>query len=250
MELLPDKLPTLRLSAGAHDMPEAGVSVMECVAYLMDEPRSKTPACACPAIARYAARINDTLPHRGRQALMARVPRIAGSRSTEDVEIRRVECLGDFALQAALPALLEAAPGYEHLAEPLKALPPYSADTAMAYAAVMENIRAACGRGPAMPTRTAPRVPVPLELHEDPTSRAIAAVRDLEYVMPLQGSHLYKLDIFIDVATTLAAGEVFLLDVLLNIGDAQPVADTPHRRRRLAEMAYLTKKDVESLPDA
>ena len=248
MEHLPQKLPTLRLSVGAHDMPEAGVSVMECVSFLMDEPRSHTPACACPVIARYASRINDTLPYKGRQALMSRVPRIAGSRSTEDIEIRRVECLGDFALQAALPALLAAAPGYEHLAEPLKALPPYSADTAMDYAAVMESIREACGRGPILPAITAPRAATPLELRGTPANQAVTAVRELEYLMPLQGSHLFKLGTFIDIACTLQAGELFLLDVLLDIGDAQAIAETPVRRRRLDEMAYLTKKYAESAP--
>jgi hypothetical protein len=54
-------LDTLTLQKGAHDSPDAGMCVMEAVAYISGEPFSDHPACASPILSAFLRRWNDDL---------------------------------------------------------------------------------------------------------------------------------------------------------------------------------------------
>ena len=102
---------------------EDGYSVMECVSHIAGEPRSVTPACACPVLAAFATCTNDMLADGPRQALQPIMLHLAASRVSEEAEKARLAWLVDFALCDYLPKLLPSV-NLEHWAPRLAALRP------------------------------------------------------------------------------------------------------------------------------
>jgi hypothetical protein len=111
---------------------------MEMVAYLAGEPHSDHPQCACPVIAAFVRRLNDAMPNAERDRLLLPVvPKLVGTRSTQDVELRRGYLAADFAVRVAAPAALRAAAlraaGLDDAARALESLPEVvDQDTALA----------------------------------------------------------------------------------------------------------------------
>lgn len=64
-------LDTLTLAEGSHPDPDAGMCVMEAVAYFAHEPHSDHPACVSPVIGAFLRRWNDDLDDDGRQKASA-----------------------------------------------------------------------------------------------------------------------------------------------------------------------------------
>ena len=116
--------PDARLSKGSHAYQEEGMCTMEMVAYLAGESHSDHPQCACPVIAAFVRRLNDAMPNDDIRTslLLPLVPRLIGTRSTPEIELRRGYLAADFAARAAAPAALRAA-GLDEEAQTLELLP-------------------------------------------------------------------------------------------------------------------------------
>ncbi len=67
------------LSTGSHNSAEAGMCLMEAVAYIAREPFSDHPACACPTLGVFGRAWNDALDESTRQRLKAYIPRMIGT---------------------------------------------------------------------------------------------------------------------------------------------------------------------------
>lgn len=74
----------IKLSKGAHNAPEQGMCVMECVAYIAGEEHTDHPKCADQALTRLAISLNDSaLIDKQRQRLLPLVLRLAGSKTKD-----------------------------------------------------------------------------------------------------------------------------------------------------------------------
>ena len=122
---LENLLKSIPLASGAHKTPAEGVCVMECVAYLQGEPYTDHPECACPVITAFVALSSDGMTNAQRQVLGERVLRIAGSRSTPDIAIRRLHFLASYVTRTHVPLALSLA-NLEAPGLPLKDLPAYT----------------------------------------------------------------------------------------------------------------------------
>jgi hypothetical protein len=94
---------------GKHAGPDDGGCVMEWTSWVAGEEWTDRPACACPVLTAFALRINDRMPDRPRQRLLPYVPRLAGSRSDPDRELRRGFLAADRAVRVFAPLALDAA---------------------------------------------------------------------------------------------------------------------------------------------
>ena len=122
MKTLP---PDTVLRSGSHADPSKGMCVMECVAWLADEPHSDRPKCACPVLSAYARRLNDARWPSDSDRTAAMLPLVtllAGSRSTPDVEAQRRWFLVDRAAREFAPMALDRA-GRADDAARLRAMP-------------------------------------------------------------------------------------------------------------------------------
>ena len=120
-------LETITLESGAHSKNDEGhMCIMEAVAYVAGEPWSDTPQCASPVIASFCRSWNDTSGPYGqeiRNRLRGYIPRLVGSRGTNEQEEQRAWLATDWLLRVCEPAWLRLAGLTEH-AETLSALPP------------------------------------------------------------------------------------------------------------------------------
>jgi len=116
-------LNALILQRNAHPNPEAGMCIMEAVAYVAGEPHSDHPACASPTISAFLRNWNDRLDDEGRQSLKPYVQRLVGSRSTDAIELQRSYMASDWLNRVVAPAFLELA-GCKKEADELRALVP------------------------------------------------------------------------------------------------------------------------------
>ena len=126
----------MKLSHGKHSTREDGLCLMEAVALLGGEGHTDTPECACPVLSAFGRKLNDEMGHGSEgDALRAKyladlAPRLVGTRSTPEVEIRRALVFADGAVRVLAPLALEAA-GLCDAAATLRALSPVvSRDTA------------------------------------------------------------------------------------------------------------------------
>jgi hypothetical protein len=119
------KLETLDLDQGEHGEFANGHCAMELVSWLANEPFSDEPQCACPVIRAFVVRWNDTLPDNESRNRLIRplVPRIVGTRSTQDVETRRAYLATDWLVRVCAPAWLDITLALRTHAEALRALP-------------------------------------------------------------------------------------------------------------------------------
>jgi len=96
------------LSTGSHATREAGVCVMELVAWFAGERHSDKPQCACPVIASFARQLNDNLTDEYRQRLKPLIPALALSRAEWPVPLKRAFIAADYAVRVFAPIALEA----------------------------------------------------------------------------------------------------------------------------------------------
>ena len=130
VEILPDRLAAVmqrELKSGSHDNFEAGLCFMEGVSYVAGEPWSDTPQCACPVIATFLRGWNDALPDARRTELLRDlIPRLVGSNSTPEVELKRSLLAADWLVRTHTPAWLRLA-GLTAQADALAGLPEITA---------------------------------------------------------------------------------------------------------------------------
>jgi hypothetical protein len=104
------KVMAAKLDKGAHEENSRRMCVMEAVAYVAGEQWSDSPQCACPVISTFLRAWNDTLPDDERTPLLADlIPRIVGTRSTKEIEIRRSTMAADWLIRTYTPAWLRLA---------------------------------------------------------------------------------------------------------------------------------------------
>ena len=123
------------LSAGGHEHVDEGACFMEAVSYVAGEPWSDTPACACPVLGAFLRTWNDHLPTDADRDRLLRplVLRLAGSRSTPEVEARRHWLAMDWLVRTHAPTWLRLTPALVPHADALTDLPPLAdAQTAAA----------------------------------------------------------------------------------------------------------------------
>jgi hypothetical protein len=96
----------IKLSEGAHSNPQDGMCIMECVAYIEGEKHTDHPKCACPVVTSFAIRTNDWMNGEERQLLLPFVLRIAGSKSSLEVEKQRAFMAADYAVRKFAPIAL------------------------------------------------------------------------------------------------------------------------------------------------
>lgn len=122
----------LVLAYGAHESPEAGMCVMEAVAYVAGEEHTDSPECACPVIAAFMRRWNDAIMDDARRTelLAPLVPRLVGSRCTAAVEQRRADLALDWLIRVQTPAWLELSDTLRPYAAALRGLVPLTSAAA------------------------------------------------------------------------------------------------------------------------
>jgi hypothetical protein len=130
VEVLPDRLAQVMqrdLNSGGHNDFESGFCVMEAVSYVAGEPWSDIPQCACPVIATFLRGWNDALPDDLRTDLLrGLIPRLVGTKSTPEVELKRSLLAADWLVRIHTPAWLRLA-GLNAQAESLSGLPEITA---------------------------------------------------------------------------------------------------------------------------
>jgi hypothetical protein len=99
-----------KLDKGAHEENSRRMCVMEAVAYVAGEQWGDSPQCACPVISTFLRAWNDDLPDDERTPLLADlIPRLVGTRSTKEIEIRRGTMAADWLIRVYTPAWLRLA---------------------------------------------------------------------------------------------------------------------------------------------
>ena len=137
-------LDSLQLDSGAHE-PNDGMCAMEAVAYIAGEPWSDHPQCASPVIGAFMRAWNDTLATDDRQVLKGYLPRLVGSKGSDEVEVRRAWMAADWLVRVTTPAWLRLA-GLTAQAEQLEALPELTnAGQVPAFKSALDAARAAAG---------------------------------------------------------------------------------------------------------
>lgn len=135
----------LRLAHGGHHAPADGTlgeaCLLEAVAYVAGEPWSDRPRCVCPVLAAFGRRWNDTLNDEDRQMLLPYIPRLVGTRSTPEVEARRIWMLTDWLAREFAPGWLRLS-GLTAQAETLEGLAPLvDTQTAKAAKPALDQVR-------------------------------------------------------------------------------------------------------------
>jgi hypothetical protein len=98
---------TLILKSGKHATPEAGMCIMEAVAYVAGEPFSDHPACACPVLGGLLRGWNDSLDDENRQRLKPYIVRLIGTNDGNSK--RRAWMCADWLVRECVPAFLDGA---------------------------------------------------------------------------------------------------------------------------------------------
>ena len=100
-----EQLAIFKLLTGSHDSAKEGLCAMEAVAWLEGLPHSDHPVCTCPIIGVYVRALNDRLPDKERQRLIAYLPRLVGTVAPEH-EWQRAQYLVAQSFSQAWPLLL------------------------------------------------------------------------------------------------------------------------------------------------
>src|SRR5438128_966162 len=120
------------LLSGGHKSADAGLCLMEAVAFVAGEDHTDSPACACPVIAAVGRRLNDRiLDDDMRTALLKPLGlQLIGTRSTKAVEMKRALFAVDWAVRVNTPRWMGRVPGLEVHATALVALPTLDSEQA------------------------------------------------------------------------------------------------------------------------
>jgi len=123
VNVLPDDL---ILRKGAHATREDGVCVLEAAAWMAGEEHGDKPKCVCPVISAFVRSWNDILStdEARTRLLKPLLPKIIGTRSTKEVELRRAMLCVDWSCREWLPTLLEFSPECIESAKALRAAKP------------------------------------------------------------------------------------------------------------------------------
>lgn len=127
-EVIPERLEKvlkLSLKTGSHS-PDSTFCVMEAVAYVAGEPWSDKPRCTGRVLTQVMIWWNDKLPsdEERTRLLSPFIARLVGTRSTEQVEDRRVILYGDHVVRVVWPMMLRAAK-QDKAADELASLPAF-----------------------------------------------------------------------------------------------------------------------------
>lgn len=98
------------LSHGNHKTKEAGVCLLEAVAYLNGEKHTDSPNCACPVLTDYGRRLNDgpwPSDEARTAALFPLIPLISGSKADRKTERKRAAFLVTAATKIVFPYILK-----------------------------------------------------------------------------------------------------------------------------------------------
>jgi hypothetical protein len=98
-------LETLELKNGSHREREAGVCLMEAVAWFANEPHSDHPQCASPVLTHFGIGLNDNFTDEYRKKLIPLIPKLVGTRNP-NLEAARLSVLCNGVLRQILPASL------------------------------------------------------------------------------------------------------------------------------------------------
>jgi hypothetical protein len=130
----------MKLTYGEHATRQDGLCLMEAVAMLGGEGHTDTPKCACTVLSTFGRALNDGMGI-GAEGDVLRAkylsdlaPRLVGTRSTPEVELRRALVFADGAVRVLAPLAMEAA-GRVVAADALRALSPVIDQNAAANAA-------------------------------------------------------------------------------------------------------------------
>lgn len=99
---------SIELKSGSHGGREAGVCLLEAVAWVAGEPHTDHPACACPILATFGRQLNDVLPDEKRQRLRTFIPRIVGTADDGRSQERGLAA-ADWLIRTYTPRWLDAA---------------------------------------------------------------------------------------------------------------------------------------------
>ena len=103
------KLAGLTLKKGSHPDPDAGLCLMEAVAYVRGIEHTDHPACVAPLLGEMGRSLNDALPDDLRQQLVDLIPVLPGTAGDGHDETRSYMAL-DWLIRVHLPAWLDLSP--------------------------------------------------------------------------------------------------------------------------------------------
>jgi hypothetical protein len=133
-------LDTLVLDGGSHSPGSDRMCVMEAVALLAGEGWTDHPACASPVIGAFLRSWNDSLPDDERQHLKQYIPRLVGSKGTDEQETDRAWLATDWLIRVQAPAWLRLA-GMADQADLLAAMQPVNPETCPSILPALNAVR-------------------------------------------------------------------------------------------------------------
>jgi len=133
-------LDTLVLDGGSHSPGSDRMCVMEAVALLAGEGWTDHPACASPVIGAFLRSWNDSLPDDERQQLKQYIPRLVGSKGTDEQETDRAWLATDWLIRVQAPAWLRLA-GMADQADLLAAMQPVNPETCPSIMPALKAVR-------------------------------------------------------------------------------------------------------------
>ena len=133
-------LDTLVLDGGSHSPGSDRMCVMEAVALLAGEGWTDHPACASPVIGAFLRSWNDSLPDDERQHLKQYIPRLVGSKGTDEQETDRAWLATDWLIRVQAPAWLRLA-GMADQADLLAAMQPVNPETCPSIMPALKAVR-------------------------------------------------------------------------------------------------------------
>lgn len=105
----PAKLDGLTLKKGGHPTRDAGMCLMEAVAYVRGIEHTDHPQCVAPLLGEMGRNLNDVLPDDLRQQLVPVIPVLPGTRDDGHDETRSYMAL-DWLIRVYLPTWLDLSP--------------------------------------------------------------------------------------------------------------------------------------------
>ena len=113
---------------------------LEAVAYITRSDHTAHPPCASPVIAAFLRSWNDSLPDDERQHLKQYIPRLVGSKGTDEQETDRAWLATDWLIRVQAPAWLRLA-GMADQADLLAAMQPVNPETCPSIMPALKAVR-------------------------------------------------------------------------------------------------------------